>query len=79
MPPHSSDIMYDTKTNVNGNLTRDFDQIEEKPTSLVEIVRHLPKDVFEKRPLRAYMGALQVYIKRIIFPSRQPKLNSART
>ena len=70
MHPQSSNITYDTKTNVNDNLTRNFDQIEEKPTSLVEVVRHLPKDVFEKRPFRAYMGALQVYIKRGIFSSR---------
>ena len=73
MHPHSSSITYDTKTNVNDNLTRNFDQIEEKPTSLVEVVRHLPKDVFEKRPFHAYMGALQVYIKHGIFSTQQTK------
>ena len=67
----SSNIMNDTKTNVNDNLTRNLDQIEEKPTSLVEIVRHLPKDVFEKRPFRAYMGASQVQIKYGTIFSRQ--------
>ena len=35
--------------------------MEEKPTNLAEVVSHFPKDVFEKRPFRAYMGALQVY------------------
>ena len=39
---------------------RQVDGFKEKPTSLVEVVNHLPKDVFEKRPFRAYMAALQV-------------------
>ena len=62
MPPHSSS-MLDPEGPLNEKLTgsiRREDGFQEKPTSLVEVVNHLPKDVFEKRPFRAYMAALQV-------------------
>ena len=41
------------------DITRD-DRFQKKPTNLTEVVKHLPDDVFEKRPFRAYMAALQV-------------------
>lgn len=61
MAPHSTNLICDSKTTVNDSISRNFDEIEEKPTNLVEVTRHFPKDVFEKRPFRAYMGALQVH------------------
>ena len=62
MPPHSSSMLgpeepLSEKLTANRRLEDGF---QEKPTSLVEVVNHLPKDVFEKRPFRAYMAALQV-------------------
>ena len=36
------------------------DSFQEKPTTLVDVINHLPKDIFEKRPFRAYTAALQV-------------------
>ena len=61
MAPHSSNIICDSKRTVNESISRNFNDIEEKPTNLVEVVSHFPKDVFEKRPFRAYMGAIQVH------------------
>ena len=61
MAPHSSNIICDSKRTVNDSISRNFDDIEEKPTNLVEVVSHFPKDVFEKRPFRASMGAIQVH------------------
>jgi hypothetical protein len=60
MAPHSSNVICNSTRTVNDSISRNVDEIKEKPTNLVEIVRHFPKDVFEKRPFRAYMGALQV-------------------
>ena len=62
MPPHSSSMLGPEEPlseKLTANIRRE-DGFQEKPTSLVEVVNHLPKDVFEKRPFRAYMAALQV-------------------
>ena len=62
MPPYSSSMLGPEEPlseKLTANRRRD-DGFQEKPTSLVEVVNHLPKDVFEKRPFRAYMAALQV-------------------
>ena len=64
MPPHSTN-MYDSESSENLRIKRDLNAaefVEQKPTNLVEVVNHFPKDIFEKRPFRAYMGALQVSI-----------------
>ena len=50
----------------DGNISRNVSEVQEKPTNLVEVIKHFPKDVFEKRPFRDYMGALQVYIRTFI-------------
>ena len=62
MPPHSSSMLGPEEPlseKMTANIRRE-NGFQEKPTSLVEVVNHLPKDVFEKRPFRAYMAALQV-------------------
>jgi hypothetical protein len=35
--------------------------VNKRPTDLVEVCRHLPKDVFEIRPARAFLAAAQVW------------------
>jgi hypothetical protein len=67
MAPHSSNVICDSERTVNDSISRNNDEVEKKPTNLVEVVSHFPKDVFEKRPFRAYMGALQVCTKREYF------------
>ena len=62
MPPHSATLLNPDGP-LNDKMLQDIqseDRFQEKPTSLVEVVKHLPEDVFEKRPFRAYMAALQV-------------------
>ena len=62
MPPHSATLL-NPDGSLNDNMLEDIsseDRFKEKPTSLVEVVKHLPEDVFEKRPFRAYLAALQV-------------------
>ena len=62
MPPHSASLLSpDGPLNeeIMEDITRD-DRFQKKPTNLTEVVKHLPDDVFEKRPFRAYMAALQV-------------------
>ena len=62
MPPHSATLLNPDGP-LNDKMLEDIqseDRFQEKPTSLVEVVKHLPEDVFEKRPFRAYMAALQV-------------------
>ena len=51
------------------------DDFQEKPTTLVEVINHLPKDVFEKRPFRAYMAALQVRNNSISSTKKHNALN----
>ena len=36
--------------------------VNKRPTDLVEVCRHLPRDVFEIRPYRAFLAAAQVRI-----------------
>ena len=62
MPPNSTELM-NSRSPLEEKLStvdRRENGIQEKPTSLVEVVKHLPEDVFEKRPFRAYMAAFQV-------------------
>ena len=62
MAPHSASLLSpDGPLNeeIMEDITRE-DRFQKKPTNLTEVVKHLPDDVFEKRPFRAYMAALQV-------------------
>ena len=62
MPPNSG-TSPKAEEPLNEEMVEDVtgaDGFQEKPTTLVEVINHLPKDVFEKRPFRAYMAALQV-------------------
>ena len=62
MPPNSTELL-NTRSPLEEKLStvdRRDNGFQEKPTSLVEVVKHLPEDVFEKRPFRAYMAAFQV-------------------
>lgn len=38
-------------------------KINKRPTDLVEVCRHLPKDIFEIRPGRAFLGFAQVDLR----------------
>lgn len=62
MPPNSTEMLSSRSPLEEklSNVDRRENGIQEKPTSLVEVVKHLPEDVFEKRPFRAYMAAFQV-------------------
>ena len=62
MPPNSTELL-NTRSSLEEKLStvdRRDNGFQERPTSLVEVVKHLPEDVFEKRPFRAYMAAFQV-------------------
>ena len=62
MPPNSGTSLK-AEEPLDEEMVEDVtgvDGFQEKPTTLVEVINHLPKDVFEKRPFRAYMAALQV-------------------
>lgn len=59
MPPRTPTTMVNS-TEVDEPTMAPAVVVNKRPTDLVEVCRNLPKDVFEIRPSRAFLGAAQV-------------------